>query len=250
MAAGFDWKESGSNPISEAAEAYYGDDLYGLVTRQQIVEKPGTKFNYQSGDTQILGFILQKATGKSISEYTEEKLWKPMGAGHQAFWSLDKENGIEKAFCCIYATPRDFSLIGLLLLNKGKIGNNQIVPKWYINEMVKTPALATEENIRNLRYGWHIWTYKNKGNPVYYCRGLKGQYIMAIPSKQLLVVRLGMEREDNFEIPKSKENDRKFNQQYDERVGHPMDLFVYLKMAEKIEKEIYQNERRTKRTKS
>jgi len=249
MAAGFDWEESGSNPISEAAEAYYGDDLYGLVTRQHVVEKPGTKFNYQSGDSQILGFILQKATGKSISEYTEEKLWKPMGAGHQAFWSLDKENGDEKAFCCIYATPRDFSLIGLLLLNEGKMGNQQIVPKWYINEMVKTPALETKENIRNLRYGWHIWTYKNKGNPVYYCRGLKGQYIMAIPSKQLLVVRLGMEREDNFLIPESKSTDRKFHQTYDERVGHPIDLFVYLKMAEKIEKEIYQNERRTKRTK-
>jgi hypothetical protein len=72
---------------------------------------------------------------------------------------------------------------------------------------------------------------------------------MAIPSKQLLVVRLGMEREDNFLIPESKSNDRKFHKTYDERVGHPMDLFVYLKMAEKIEKEIYQNERRTKRTK-
>ena len=250
MAAGFDWMESGSNPISEAAEAYYGDDLYGLVTRQHVIEKPGMKFNYQSGNSQILGFILQKATGKSISEYTEEKLWKPMGAGHQAFWSLDKESGDEKAFCCLYATSRDFSLIGLLLLNQGRIWDKQIVPKWYINEMVKTPALTTEENIRNLRYGWHIWTYKNKGNPVYYCRGLKGQYIIAVPNKQLLIIRLGMEREDNFLIPKSKSTDRKFHQKYDERVGHPMDLFVYLKMAEKIEKEIYQNERRTKRTKS
>jgi hypothetical protein len=73
---------------------------------------------------------------------------------------------------------------------------------------------------------------------------------MAIPSKELVVVRLGMEREDNFLIPEHKENDRKFHQKYDERVGHPMDLFVYMKMAEKIEKEIYQNERRTKRTKS
>ena len=250
MAAGFDWEESGSNPISHAAEAYYGDDLYGLVTRQYVVEKPGTKFNYQSGDSQLLGFILQKATGKSISEYTEEKLWKPMGAGHKAYWSLDKENGDEKAFCCLYASPRDFSLIGLLLLNQGNIRGKQIAPKWYIQEMVKTPTLATEENIKNLRYGWHIWTYKNDGNPVYYCRGFRGQYIMAIPSKQLVVVRLGMEREDNFLIPESKENDRIFHQKYDERVGHSPDLFVYLKMAEKIEKEIYQNERRTKRTKS
>ncbi len=238
MAAGFDWRESGSNPISEAAEAYYGDDLYGLVTRQQVVEKPGTKFNYQSGDSQILGFVLQKATGKSISEYTEEKLWKPMGAGHNAYWSLDKESGDEKAFCCLYATPRDFSLIGLLILNEGKIGNKQVVPKWYIHEMVKTPKLSTEENIQNLRYGWHIWTYKNHGKPIYYCRGLKGQYIIAIPDKKMVVVRLGMEREDNFLIPENKEADKAFHAKYDEKVGHPMDLFVYLKMADKIEKQI------------
>lgn len=85
MSAGFDWVESGKNPLSEAAEGYYGTDLYGLVTRLRVIDKPGVNFNYQSGNTQILGFILEKATGKSINQYTEEKLWIPMGARNDAF---------------------------------------------------------------------------------------------------------------------------------------------------------------------
>ncbi len=234
MAAGFDWTESGSNPLGETAEAYYGDDLYGLVTRLKVIETPGKTFNYQSGDTQILGFILEKATGKTVSELTEEKLWKPMGAGHQAYWSLDKENGDEKAYCCLYASPYDFSLLGYLILNNGKIGTKQIVPEWYMKDMVKTPEMATEEGVPNLRYGWHIWTYYNNGNPVYYCRGLKGQYVMAIPKEKRIIVRLGMERDDNFEIPKSKEKDKSFHAINDEKVGHPIDIFKYIKMAERI----------------
>ena len=62
MSAGFDWEESGKNPLSEAAEGYYGSDLYGLVTRLKMVEEPGKRFHYQSGNSQILGFILEKAT--------------------------------------------------------------------------------------------------------------------------------------------------------------------------------------------
>ena len=167
MSAGFDWIESGKNPLSEAAEGYYGTDLYGLVTRLRVIEKPGIKFNYQSGNTQILGFIIEKATGKSINEYAAEKLWIPLGARNDAFWSLDKEGGDEKAFCCLYATARDYALLGQLILNKGFYNGAQIVPEWYMQKMLETPYMTTKEKVPNMRYGWHTWVYKNRGNPVY-----------------------------------------------------------------------------------
>ena len=160
MSAGFDWVESGKNPLSEAAEGYYGTDLYGLVTRLRVIDKPGVNFNYQSGNTQILGFILEKATGKSINQYTEEKLWIPMGARNDAFWSLDKEEGDEKAFCCMYATARDYALLGQLLLNNGFYNGKPIVPNWYMNKMLETPTMKTKENVPNMRYGWHTWIIK------------------------------------------------------------------------------------------
>lgn len=238
MAAGFDWEESGVNPLSETAEAYYTDDLYGLVTRQKVVVKPGTIFNYQSGDTQILAFVLKKATGKTIAELTEDWLWKPMGAGQKAYWSLDKENGDEKAYCCLYASPRDFALLGFLMLNQGKIGSNQIVPEWYMQEMVKTPPIKTEEGIVNTRYGFQTWVYPNFGNVVHYYRGLGGQYIMVMPKTGRMVVRLGHRKTPNYLIPKAKENDKEFCKVNDQRVGHSWDIFYYLAMGERIANKI------------
>ncbi|MDC0297350.1 beta-lactamase family protein [Crocinitomicaceae bacterium] len=238
MSAGFDWVESGANPLSEAAEGYYGSDLYGLVTRLRVIDEPGVNFNYQSGNSQILGFIIEKATGKSINQYTEEKLWVPLGARNNAYWSLDKEGGDEKAFCCMYATARDYALLGQLLLNNGFYNGKQVVPKWYIDKMLETPSMKTKENVPNMRYGWHTWVYKNKGNPIYYCRGLMGQYMIAIPNKNRVIVRLGSKRDSHYEIPPSRINDKKFRQQNDEKIGHTIDLYRYLNMSDKIVSQI------------
>ncbi len=234
MSAGFDWVESGKNPLSEAAEGYYGTDLYGLVTRLRVIEKPGIKFNYQSGNTQILGFIIEKATGKSINEYAAEKLWIPLGARNDAFWSLDKEGGDEKAFCCMYATARDYALLGQLILNKGFYNGAQIVPEWYMKKMLETPNMTTKEKVPNMRYGWHTWVYKNRGNPVYYCRGLMGQYMIAIPHKNRVIVRLGTKRDSHYKIPENKLNDDKFRELNNEKIGHTIDLYRYLEMSDKI----------------
>lgn len=234
MSAGFDWVESGKNPLSEAAEGYYGTDLYGLVTRLRVIEKPGIKFNYQSGNTQILGFIIEKATGKSINEYAADKLWIPLGARNDAFWSLDKEGGDEKAFCCMYATARDYALLGQLILNKGFYNGAQIVPEWYMKKMLETPYMTTKEKVPNMRYGWHTWVYKNRGNPVYYCRGLMGQYMIAIPHKNRVIVRLGTKRDSHYKIPENKLNDDKFRELNNEKIGHTIDLYRYLEMSDKI----------------
>ncbi len=236
MASGLDWQESAKNPLSENAESYYGSDLWGLVNRQKAIEEPGKTFKYQSGNSQLLGFIIEKATGKTVSEYTEEKLWKKIGAEQEAYWSLDKENGDEKSFCCLYASARDFGRLGKLILNKGKVGNETIVPEWYMNEMTKLVDMGTEEGIPNQRYGLHIWLYNNNNNPIMYCRGIKGQYIANIPSEKLTIVRIGMERKDNFVLPKNfKEVNRKL---LEDKVGHPKDFFEYMRVGQEISKAI------------
>jgi len=228
MASGLDWEESGSNPISEAAEGYFTDDLYGLVTRQLVVERPGVRFNYQSGNSQILGILLSKATKRPLSQYMEEKLWKPIGASSQAYWSMDDENGIEKSFCCFYATARDYALLGRLLLNKGNWNGKQLISKNYMDELVKTPELKTEEGTPNQRYGLHTWVYYNQGNPVYYFRGFRGQYIITIPKDNLIIVRIGQKREQNYNIPVEKKNDKKFLDENLDKVGHSPDIFRYI----------------------
>lgn len=231
MASGLDWTESGKNPLSENAESYYGWDLRGLVTRQHVERAPGQEFIYQSGNSQLLAFILEKATGKDLSQYASEKLWQPIGAESDAFWSLDKKSGDEKAFCCLYSTTRDFARIGKVLANHGKWNDKQVIPASYFDEMVKNPVMTTEEGVPNTRYGLHIWTYVSNGHPVYYCRGIKGQYIIAIPDEQLIVVRTGHKRAPDTDPKILEKANTKANQ---EKIGHPSDLFEYIRMGRTI----------------
>jgi CubicO group peptidase (beta-lactamase class C family) len=231
MSSGLDWTESGKNPLSENAESYYGWDLRGLVTRQHVERPPGKDFIYQSGNSQLLAFILEKATGKDLSHYASEKLWKPIGAESDAFWSLDKESGAEKAFCCLYSTTRDFARIGKVLANHGKWNDKQVIPASYFDEMVKNPEMTTEEGVPNTRYGLHIWTYVSNGHPVYYCRGIKGQYIIAIPDEQLIIVRTGHIRAPDTNPEILKTANTKANQ---EKIGHPSDLFEYIRMGRQV----------------
>jgi len=227
MASGLDWTESGSNPLSENAESYYGSDLRGLVNRQQVERKPGEIFLYQSGNTQILGFILEKATKKDLANYASEKIWKPIGAESDAFWSLDKENGDEKAFCCLYSTTQDFARLGVLLARKGNWKGKQLIPEWYFKEMIQNPKMETEEGVPNTRYGLHVWTYKYHGHEVVYCRGIKGQYVIAIPDQDLVIVRTGNKRAPDVEFPKGRISEEK-RASIAPRIGHPEDLFEYL----------------------
>lgn len=228
MSSGLDWEESASNPLSENAESYYGSNLYDLVNRQEAVTAPGKKFVYQSGNSQLLGYVLEKATGKSVSEYTEQKIWKKIGTEGHAYWSLDKQNGDEKSFCCLYATARDFARLGLLIHRGGIWGKEQVVPAWFIKEMSKPVPMLTEEGVPNYRYGLHVWTYPENNQTITYCRGIKGQYIISIPKEDLLIVRLGMKRKDNVSLSKSQKNNNV------KKVGHPQDFFEYLRIAREI----------------
>ncbi|MCO5258787.1 MAG: beta-lactamase family protein [Crocinitomicaceae bacterium] len=234
MASGLDWSESGKNPLSNNAESYYGDDLYGLVTRQKRIGVPGRTFIYQSGNSQLLGFIIKKATGMSVAEYCSDKLWSKMGMDANAYWSLDKENGDEKAFCCLYATARDFGKLGQLIANRGKWGSQQLIPTWYFEEMVSPPDdMTTVDAIKNYQYGLHIWTYQGYTSPVYYCRGILGQYMIAIPDENMVIVRLGEKRAERIETTNSSVSKRDIK-----RIGHTKDFIQYINFAEQIRKEI------------
>lgn len=195
MCSGLNWDESYINPLSKTTEAYYGDDLQKMVTDLEVVEEPGKTFRYLSGNTQVLAFVIEKATGKRISDYASEKLWKPMGAVHAAEWNLDKKDGMEKAYCCFYSNARDFARFGKLFLNKGKWGQQQLVSEKYVEESLTPANLVYEDGRKNLCYGYSWWLLPNyKGHNIFYARGILGQYIIVIPDMKMIVVRLGKKR--------------------------------------------------------
>jgi CubicO group peptidase (beta-lactamase class C family) len=194
MTSGLNWVESYSNPLSKTTEAYYGKHLEEQVKSLKVIQKPGSVYSYKSCNTLLLSMVIAKATGITVSEYASEKLWKPLGASQAAYWSLDNENGIEKGYCCFYSSARDFARIGQLLLDSGKWHGKQIISWDYLKRSV-TPIMTPDETGAPVDfYGWHWWITTIDEKPVYYARGILGQYIIVIPDIDMVVVRLGKKR--------------------------------------------------------
>ncbi len=218
MSSGLNWEEKYTTPFSTTARAYYGSDIADLVKDLEVVEKPGVYFDYLSGNTQILAMVVESATGKRISKYASEKLWKPLGASQDALWCLDKQDGMEKAYCCFNTNARDFARFGQLVLNNG-IWNNEVV----ISEDFITDATTAKDYLLDKRdnnpvdfYGYQWWIIDYKGYKIPYMRGILGQYIFSIREKNAVVVRLGHDRSSEY-------------------IGrHPKDVYLYLDAAFEI----------------
>jgi CubicO group peptidase (beta-lactamase class C family) len=191
MSSGLNWTEDYYNPIGQTAEAYYGADLRDLVLNLKVVEESGKVFKYHSSCTQLLGFILEEATGKAISNYATEKLWKPMGAKHSALWSTDTKNGDEKAFCCINSNARDFARLGKLYLDYGNWNGVQLIDSAFVNDATSAANLLDEDGQININYGYQFWLAERQGLELFYARGLWGQYVICIPELDMIVIRLG-----------------------------------------------------------
>jgi len=191
MSSGLNWKEDYYNPIGQTSEAYYGNDVSGLMNNLKVVETPGKVFKYHSSCTQLLTFILEVASEKTISDYASEKLWKPMGAKHPALWNTDVVRGDEKGFCCINSNARDFARLGKLYLHKGNWNGLQILDKNYVKSATSAANLLDENGSPNTNYGFQFWLAERQGLAIYYARGLWGQYVICIPEKDMIIVRLG-----------------------------------------------------------
>ncbi len=193
MSSGSDWDEAYSSLLSITTKAYYGSELEELAVSVSIVDTPGKRWSYKSGDTELLALVLKYATGMSLSEYASEKLWKPLNAENDALWSLDKKDGDEKAYCCFNATARDFARIGVMYLNGGKWKGRPILDEKYIKQALK-PVMIIEDNGKAVNYYGYQWWILPDRDGVFYARGIHGQYIIVIPQKKCVVVRLGRER--------------------------------------------------------
>lgn len=200
MSSGLNWDEAYTSPFSMTTKAYYGNDLPRLINKLEVVEKPGIEYDYLSGNTEILAMVVQAATGKNISEYASEKIWKQIGARHDALWSLDSENGMEKAYCCFNSNARDFARFGQLILNNGNWDGHQVVSRAYVKEAITPASYLIDKEDGELVdfYGYHWWIINYKGHEIPYMRGILGQYVFAIPELNAVIVRLGHNRSQEY----------------------------------------------------
>ncbi|MBL0340190.1 MAG: serine hydrolase [Bacteroidetes bacterium] len=193
MSSGLNWDEGYTSLFGQVTRSYYDSNLKSQMLGLKVVDEPGKEWNYMSANTQLLAFIVEKATGMSSSEYASQKLWIPIQAEKNAQWSLDQKEGSEKAFCCFYSNARDFARIGKLFLQKGKWNGKQVVSEAYVNAAI-SPAPITENGTPVSIYGYQWWLTNSRNKNVFYARGILGQYIFVIPDLNIIFVRLGHKR--------------------------------------------------------
>ena len=186
MSSGMKWNEKYYSVINITSESYFTDDLRSVILGQEIENKPGKGFRYSSGDTQLLAMIIEKATGTSLSNYLSQKFWDPMGAENLALWQIDsEESGMEKAYCCIAATARDFARFGKLYIDKGKWGDTEILDSSFV-ELSLNPVF---DDSPFYGYGW--WLYEFEGKKVFTMNGHRGQFVISFPDENIIIVRQG-----------------------------------------------------------
>jgi CubicO group peptidase (beta-lactamase class C family) len=198
MSSGIAFDESYANPFSYPAEGYYGSDLLKASTSyKEKATEPGATYKYLSGNTALLGYCISKAVNKPLATYLSEKLWGPLNCEHDAYWSLDKKEGLEKAFCCINSNAKDFARMGKLYMHQGNWNGKQLLDSEYVRASV-LPYNCNEEDCKpNHTYGYAWWLTKYKGMTVFYMQGMLGQYVICVPEKQLVICRLGRKRRAN-----------------------------------------------------
>ena len=165
------------------AQFYYGDDLRDVLARSAPESRSGSGWRYSEADVQMLGFVLEAATGKQVSAYLAEKLWKPLGMESPALWALDREGGIEKTFCCISARARDFARFGRLYLDTGRWNDKQLVPaEWAARTVLH--GIRTKDGYLHQ----HLWWTPPGGQGDFYAYGHNGQYVYLNPASRTVIV--------------------------------------------------------------
>lgn len=228
MSSDLIWSESGKNPLSHNAEAYYTSNLTKMMEKLSFEKDKTWDFEYKSGYSELLGIILKEATGKNPTEYLEEKVWSKIGAENDVYWSLDNKDGIEKTFCCIYATTRDYAKFGQLVLNQGSWNEEQIISAENMS------IIGSPHSEKFPHYGLHFWIYNHPKHPAVYARGILGQYIVAVPSLNAVFVRTGHERAPSYIIPPEKHNDAQFMLENGFKEFHAGEFPEYFEMFLKV----------------
>ncbi len=199
MATGVNFNEDYLKPNADVhrlvADLVRGDESFEtLAASIKSKTKPGTAFEYQSINTEVLGLVLETATREPLNQYAEEKLWKKIGTQSDAFFYRSKRQPNLCAFGCLNATLRDYARFGLMAMQGGRIGDTRIVSQAWIHESTTpvAPFLKPKPNLKNdvtrigYQYQWWI-PYGNDG--AFVAMGIYGQMIYVNPARHVVIVQ-------------------------------------------------------------
>lgn len=187
-----------------------GGDVAPYVLGRGIVSGPGERFEYNNVNPEILGLLLQRAAGEPYGKFLQDNLWQYVSGDPARLLLDDEEHRVPITFCCLDAPAASWLRLGLLHLNGGRVGERQVVPAQWMKDVI-TPSAA------NPNYGYLTWLgttwtevrpYNSKSvakafhsepfaaPDVIYFDGFGGQRVYVVPSRQLVIVRTGAQRQD------------------------------------------------------
>jgi len=188
MSAGFNWTEFGGQHSFPTMRKT--SNWIDFVLSQPLVHEPGTVMEYNSGCSQLLATILAQTSGQSVASFAEQHLFTPLGIT-QYVWETDPQ-GVHTGGFGLQLPPSAMLQFGLLYLHEGKIGNQQHIQSSTV-EHATSPLIAVDSP-QKAHYGWHWWhssftldSQPKVDIPYYYALGFGGQYIVVVPSYELVV---------------------------------------------------------------
>ncbi|MCC5861161.1 MAG: serine hydrolase [Gammaproteobacteria bacterium] len=197
--------EGDADPGNKNNRLSLGSNMRRAALRFELEHEPGEFFQLSNANAQLLGVLLESATGENYQDYLNRRLWAPLGAGPAIFY-MDRPNGMPATYCCFRATPRDWLRVGAALSRDGMTASGQrLWAAGWVAEMT-TPSAV------NPNYGYQIWT----GNPpgtlrpyvqggsfgvrhgppidadaVYFLEGGGHRMLYVLPEQELVILRLG-----------------------------------------------------------
>jgi hypothetical protein len=195
MASGVRWDETYTDPKSDERKLLEErlTNKPGVVIHYMNglarAGDPGTIWNYNTGETFVVGAVVEAATKRPLATYLSQKIWSPWGMEKDATWQLESPNGMGFAGAGLFMTLRDFGRFGLFVLDDGVIDGRRVVPeKWFAE--ATSPKMISGKSVD---YGY-MWWPTPKGDPIhagsFSARGIFGQFIYINPTEKLVIVVL------------------------------------------------------------
>ncbi len=182
------------------AKLNYGRNIMAQVKKLKFRCEPGTEYRYESMTTEILGLVMERATGQRFADYLEEKIWTPLGMESPAYLSYDsKKHHVPHAFGGLALTMLDLAKIGRLYLNGGEWNGKRIVSESWIKQ--STVYSPDNEGYHFCWYNTSCIGAEKAVYPGFYAMGIRGQILFVNPYKNMIMIRLGLRDDTYAHIP-------------------------------------------------
>jgi CubicO group peptidase (beta-lactamase class C family) len=193
MASGVKWDETYTNPASDRRRmlelqlAGKAGSILEFMSRLGRAGEPGTVWNYNTGETYVVGELVHAAVKRPLAQYLSERIWSKVGMESDATWWLESPNGQEIGGSGLSATLRDYGRFGLFAMNHGRAGEEQILTEGWFNQAGTSKVIAGKK----VNYGY-MWWIPDSPNPVhqgaFLAVGIFGQSIYINPAEHVVIV--------------------------------------------------------------